>query len=105
MLRPKNYISNHSMEIKDDKNQIHEKLDKDKYISSVKRLDDIMRGISQTVSDVSSKRCPYRNAQDRCTAKFGCRNQNRNVQSDELFICLDDQKLDYRSAWEIESEI
>ena len=93
------------MGIKDAKDKINGELDKDRYISSIKRLDEIMRGISQTVSDVSSKRCPYRNANDRCTAKFGCRNQNRKVQPDELFICQDDQKLDYRGAWEIEPEI
>ena len=92
------------MGIKDTKNQINEELVKDKYISSMKRLDQIMRDISETVTEVSLKRCPYRNSKDRCTAKFGCRNQCRDVQPNELFICQDDQKLDYRNAWEMESE-
>ncbi|MBH26454.1 MAG: hypothetical protein CL786_00075 [Chloroflexi bacterium] len=92
------------MGIKDTKNQINEELVKDKYISSMKRLEHIMRDISETVTEVSLKRCPYRNSKDRCTAKFGCRNQYRNVQPNELFICQDDQKLDYRNAWEMESE-
>ena len=63
------------MGIKDTKNQINEELVKDKYISSMKRLDQIMRDISETVTEVSLKRCPYRNSKDRCTAKFGSRNQ------------------------------
>ena len=42
-----------------------------------------------------------RTAQSRCTARFGCRNQDRKVPSGELFICMGDDKLDYRSAWEL----
>ena len=61
--------------------------------------------MNDTAMKQAQFRCPYRNKDDRCTAKFGCRNQNRNVQPNELFICQDDQKLDYRGAWEIESEI
>ena len=91
----------HLMENKDSQNQLPEKFDREKYISSMTKLEEIMRDISVTVSDISSRRCPYRNSKDRCTAKFGCRNQNRNVESNELFICTDDQKLDYRNAWEI----
>ena len=65
------------------------------------RLTEIMRGINETANIVSTYRCPYKNAQDRCTAKFGCRNQDRSVGSGELFICVGDDKLDYRSAWEV----
>ena len=45
-------------------------------------------------------RCPYKNVQDRCTAKFGCRNQDFDVPQDELYKCLGSDKLDYRSAWD-----
>jgi hypothetical protein len=65
------------------------------------RLDEILRGINQTANEVSSYRCPYKNAQSRCTAAFGCRNQDRSVPSGELFVCTGDDKLDYRSAWEL----
>lgn len=76
-------------------------LDKESYLRSISRLDAIFRDINETVSVVSAYRCPYKNAQDRCTAKFGCRNQNRRAADGELFICMGDDKLDYRSAWEI----
>lgn len=76
-------------------------VDKERYNASIKRLDAIFRGISDTVTDVSQWRCPYKNAQDRCTANFGCRNQDRNVRESELYICAGDDNLDYRSAWEI----
>ncbi len=65
------------------------------------RLDAIFRDVNENANRVSTYRCPYKNAQDRCTAQFGCRNQDRSVPQDELFICTGDDKLDYRSAWEI----
>ena len=46
-------------------------------------------------------RCPYRDRRDLCTARFGCRNQDRAVPSGELFICTGSDNLDYRSAWEV----
>ena len=76
------------------------KVDPERYRRSVERLTDIFRGISETVNIVSAYRCPYKNAQDRCTAQFGCRNQDRTVPPDELYPCTGDDNLDYRSAWE-----
>ncbi len=58
-------------------------------------------GINDTAVEVSTWRCPYKNAQNRCTANFGCRNQDRNVPDGERFICTSSDKLDYRSAWEV----
>ncbi len=74
--------------------------DPERYRKSMSRLDEIFRGINETANEVSMYRCPYKNAQSRCTAAFGCRNQDRNVPSGELFVCTGDDKLDYRSAWE-----
>ena len=65
------------------------------------RLQAIFSDMNETVNAVSTYRCPYKNAQDRCTAKFGCRNQDRSVPDGELFICTGDDNLDYRSAWEL----
>ena len=76
-------------------------VDKARYQASMSRLDAIFRSMSDTVTEVSQWRCPYKNAQDRCTAKFGCRNQDRTVPAGELYICTGDDKLDYRSAWEV----
>lgn len=74
--------------------------DRERHRASMTRLDAIFRGISDTVTEVSQWRCPYKNAADRCTAKFGCRNQLRDVPQGELYICGGDDSLDYRSAWD-----
>ncbi len=77
-----------------------EPVDQEKYKKSLGKLEAIFRSISDTASEVSSWRCPYKNVEDRCTAKFGCRNQDRRGKVAELFICLGSDDLDYRSAWE-----
>ena len=76
------------------------KVDPERYRRSVERLTEIFRGISETVNVVSTYRCPYKDVQDRCTAKFGCRNQDRTTPQGELYICTGSDDLDYRSAWE-----
>ena len=81
------------------------KFDKDKYATSLKRLDGIFRDISKSVNEISKSRCPYKNAQERCTAKFGCRNQDVKVSPGELYICIGSDDLDYRDAWESETPI
>ena len=57
-------------------------------------------------------RCPYKDRHDRCTAAFGCRNQRRPEAGDPRFasgadklrfLCAGDDKLDYRSAWEVDA--
>lgn len=75
-------------------------VDRARYEASIQRLDDIFRNISDTVTEVSKWRCPYKSVEDRCTAKFGCRNQDRSVPDGEQFICLSDDNLDYRFFWE-----
>ena len=63
--------------------------------------------------DVAQTRCPYRDKNDQCTAKFRCRHQ---LAADELatasekeargaadgadLMCTHDGRFDYRSAWE-----
>ena len=74
---------------------------KDKYNKSLKRLEDIFRDISHSANEVSQWRCPYKNVEDRCTAKFGCRNQNRKIKGDELYLCMGSDDIDYRPAWEL----
>ena len=80
----------------DDKQEI----DPERFRRSVEHLTEIFQSISETVKVVSSYRCPYKNAHDRCTAKFGCRNQDRTVPQGELYPCTGSDNLDYRSAWE-----
>lgn len=84
---------------------MHHKVDKEKYEGSLAKLYNIFKGISDSVNEVSSWRCPYKNVEDRCTAGFGCRNQNRNVPEGELYICVGSDNLDYRDAWESSDDI
>ena len=76
-------------------------VDKKRYQASITRLGEIFQGINDTAGEVSTWRCPYKNVHDRCTANFGCRNQDKNVPDGELFICTGSDNLDYRSAWEV----
>ena len=78
-----------------------QQVDTERFQASMARLYDIFKDISETVGEVSTRRCPYKNAQDRCTAKFGCRNQHFTGVPGELAICTGSDNLDYRSAWEV----
>ena len=77
-----------------------DQVDKARHRASIAVLEDIFAGISEKATEVSQYRCPYKNAQDRCTANFGCRNQDRGVKAGEAYPCTGSDKLDYRSAWE-----
>jgi hypothetical protein len=77
------------------------RVDAKQYRASLTRLYDIFKGMSQTVNEVSTRRCPYKTVENRCTAGFGCRNQDRSVPDGELFICTGSDDLDYRGAWEV----
>ena len=66
---------------------MEQRIDKDRYRASLARLEDIFRDMSNTANEVSAWRCPYKNANDRGTAGFGCRNQDRTVRKTSLFVC------------------
>ena len=76
------------------------KVDPGRYRASIARLTQVFKGISETVNQVSTWRCPYKNAQDRCTAGFGCRNQDRSG-GGQLPVCTGSDHLDYRNAWDV----
>ena len=80
---------------------MNQPVDKKRYQASVARLYDIFGEMSNTVNEVSEWRCPYKNVEDRCTALFGCRNQDRSVPAGELYICTGSDDIDYRGAWEV----
>ena len=80
---------------------MNQKIDKERYQASVAHLDAIFRDVSQTVTEVSTWRCPYKNVQDRCTANFACRNQSFVDGREEMALCTGSDNLDYRSAWEV----
>ena len=75
-------------------------VDRARYEASIARLHSIFEGISQTTNENSTWRCPYKSVENRCTAAFGCRNQDRTVPDGEKFICTGSDDLDYRLAWE-----
>ena len=79
-----------------------ERLDQDAYNRRLARLTDLFGSMMETVEDLSTKRCPYKNMHGRCTASFGCRNQRKPPVRGERFVCGGDDKIDYRRAWEVD---
>ena len=65
------------------------------------RISELFDLMMVTVAEVSTRRCPYKNRFDECTAGFGCRNQRKPREPGGLKICGGDDKLDYRGAWEV----
>lgn len=74
----------------------------ERYKQSLARLAEIMEPMNDIAMAQSQFRCPYKNRFDRCTAKFGCRNQ-RKQETGELMLCVSDDKIDYRPYWETEA--
>jgi hypothetical protein len=66
----------------------------------VDRVSELFRSFVETAAEQTTRRCPYKNRFDQCTAHFGCRNQRTPRNPGELKACGGDDKLDYRSAWE-----
>ena len=77
------------------------KIDVEKAKKSLENLFSIYKEISFNADEISKKRCPYKNAQSRCTANFNCKNQHYTQKKEELPVCTGSDLLDYRSAWEI----
>ena len=78
---------------------------KERHKESIAKLEKIMASMNDTAMKQAQFRCPYRNKDDRCTAKFGCRNQ-RKPKIKEMFSC--DQKnndnLNYEAYWEMNQD-
>ena len=67
---------------------------------SMARMANIFADIAKHAEDSSLERCPYKNAQSHCTAKFGCDNQHFTKNPLNPPICTArDGDLNYRSAW------
>tara|TARA_B110000438_G_scaffold166991_1_gene159705 strand:+ start:5304 stop:5579 length:276 start_codon:yes stop_codon:yes gene_type:complete len=73
--------------------------------NSLNRIYDIFKDISFNADEISKYRCPYKNAKNKCTANFKCRNQYFQKNKKELAICIGSDKLDYRSAWKVDQDI
>ena len=74
--------------------------DADAARKSMSRLQSIFRDIAVKAEESFRERCPYKNAQSRCTAKFGCGYQHFTADPSSLPVCTGSDKLDYRSAWD-----
>ena len=65
--------------------------DKERFQASLTRLWEIYKDIGAVANEVSTWRCPYKNARDRCTAKTS---PSPTGPASPL-------TTDYRSAWEL----
>ncbi|HSI79147.1 MAG TPA: hypothetical protein VK919_00710 [Solirubrobacterales bacterium] len=81
---------------------MRERLDPEAYRARLERLTEIYSSMMGTVEELSTRRCPYKDRNGRCTAAFGCRNQRKPPREGERMICAGDDKLDYRSAWDVD---
>ncbi len=77
------------------------KIDKAEYEKRLNKITEIFEELVVHADEQATYRCPYKNRFDQCTAKFGCRNQ-RKIDEGTGLLCVGDDKLDYRSAWETE---
>lgn len=78
------------------------KIDKADYEKRLSKITQIFEGLVVHADEQATYRCPYKNRFDHCTAKFGCRNQ-RKIDEGTGLLCVGDDKLDYRSAWEADA--
>lgn len=70
------------------------------YQERLDRITSIFADMVKHADEVSLTRCPYKDRFSQCTAKFGCRHQDRS--GDDAIVCTSDDKLDYRTAWEMD---
>ena len=78
------------------------KIDKAEYEKRLNKITQIFEDLVVHADEQATYRCPYKNRFDHCTAKFGCRNQ-RKIDEGTGLLCVGDDKLDYRSAWETDA--
>jgi len=79
---------------------VAEPIDPEAYRERLARIEELFGSMMETAMEVSTRRCPYKNRFDQCTAQFGCRNKRKPRVQGELPVCAGDDRLDYRSAWE-----
>ena len=78
-------------------------IDKERHRRSLDALNGILTQIVQGADQLSLRRCPYKDAENLCTALFGCRYQRPPLEPAGLKVCSSDDKLDYRKAWETQA--
>ena len=78
------------------------KIDPKAYQERLDRMTQVLGEIVQHADKQALVRCPYKNRDSECTAKFGCQYQRKPAPDRALFQCSSDDKLDYRTAWDTE---
>lgn len=78
------------------------KIDKTEYEKRLNKITQIFEDLVTHADEQATYRCPYKNRFDHCTAQFGCRNQ-RKIEEGTGLLCVGDEKLDYRDAWETDA--
>ena len=78
-----------------------QKINKEEYQKRLDRITELFADMVTHADEQAQQRCPYKNRFDECTAKFGCRNQRSPRPGGDLLMCGGDDKLDYRTAWEV----
>ena len=81
-----------------------EKIDREAYQKRLDRMSEIFSDIVQHADEQAQMRCPYKNKDSECTAKFGCKFQRKPAPNRALFQCASNDNLDYRTAWETEPD-
>ena len=76
------------------------KISPEEYQQRLDKISELFADMVTHADELSTMRCPYKNRFDQCTAQFGCRNKRKPVVLGELPVCVSDDKLDYRKAWQ-----
>ena len=77
-----------------------QEIDRQGYQKRLDQISELFASIVVHAEELSTRRCPYKNRFDECTARFGCRNKRKPRAAGALPFCGGDDKLDYRNAWE-----
>ena len=52
-----------------------QRIDPEAYRERLGRIEELFSSMIDTAMEVSTRRCPYKNRFDQCTAAFGCRSR------------------------------
>ena len=77
-----------------------QKIEPEEYQRRLDRIAELFADMVVHADELSTRRCPYKNRLDQCTARFGCRNKRNPLGPGQLPVCASDDKLDYRGAWQ-----
>lgn len=77
-----------------------QKVDPAEYRERIDRVTELFSSMMETATEQATRRCPYKDGHDQCTASFGCRNQRKPEVAGDPLNCAGDDALDYRGAWD-----